>query len=74
MESSTLTALSPLDGRYAKSVDALRPYLSEFGLIHHRVRVEVRWLESLASNPGIPEVPAFSAVRAMAWAVVMAAN
>ncbi|MBK6576535.1 MAG: adenylosuccinate lyase [Sandaracinaceae bacterium] len=61
MESSTLTALSPLDGRYAKSVDALRPYLSEFGLIHHRVRVEVRWLESLASNPGIPEVPAFSA-------------
>ncbi|MCA9535351.1 MAG: adenylosuccinate lyase, partial [Myxococcales bacterium] len=60
MEVSTLTALSPMDGRYASSVDALRPFLSEFGLIHHRVRVEVRWLESLANNPGVPEVPPFS--------------
>ena len=51
-----------MDGRYASAVDALRPFLSEFGLIYQRVRVEVRWLESLANNPGVPEVPPFSAI------------
>ncbi len=45
---NALTALSPLDGRYASKCDALRPFLSEFGLIHARVTVEVRWLQALA--------------------------
>lgn len=57
---NSLTALSPLDGRYAKKCDALRPYLSEFGLIAARVTVEVRWLQSLARHEGIGEVAAFS--------------
>jgi adenylosuccinate lyase len=58
---NTLTALSPLDGRYASKCDALRPYLSEFGLIAARVEVEVRWLQSLSKHDGISEVTAFSA-------------
>ncbi|MDQ6987482.1 MAG: adenylosuccinate lyase, partial [Mariprofundaceae bacterium] len=55
-----LTALSPLDGRYAGKINALRPVFSEFGLIRARVTVEVRWLEMLAAHPDINEVPAFS--------------
>lgn len=59
MDLSSLTAISPIDGRYgAKCVD-LRPIFSEYGLIRHRVLVEVRWLQMLAENPGIPEVSAF---------------
>ncbi|WP_168389660.1 adenylosuccinate lyase [Acinetobacter indicus] len=58
---NALTALSPLDGRYASKCDALRPFLSEFGLIHARVTVEVRWLQALANRPEITEVSAFSA-------------
>ena len=58
---NALTALSPLDGRYASKCDALRPFLSEFGLIHARVTVEVRWLQALANRPEITEVPDFSA-------------
>jgi adenylosuccinate lyase len=61
MPLTTLTAISPVDGRYAGKVDALRPIFSEFGLIRARVEVEVRWLQRLATHPGIPEVPAFSA-------------
>ena len=61
MTLSTLTALSPLDGRYASKVDALRPFLSEFGLIHARVTVEVRWLQALANHPQISEIAPFSA-------------
>lgn len=57
---NALTALSPLDGRYASKCDALRPFLSEFGLIHARVTVEVRWLQALANHPEITEIPAFS--------------
>ncbi|QFY41320.1 adenylosuccinate lyase [Candidatus Methylospira mobilis] len=57
----SLLSLSPVDGRYAAKVDALRPLLSEFGLMHYRVLVEVRWLIALSEEPGIPEVPAFSA-------------
>jgi len=57
---NALTALSPLDGRYASKCDALRPFLSEFGLIHARVTVEVRWLQALANRSEITEVPAFS--------------
>jgi adenylosuccinate lyase len=61
MALSSLTALSPVDGRYASKVDALRPIFSEYGLIRARVEVEVRWLQRLAAHPGIPEVPPFSA-------------
>ena len=59
MEFSSLTAISPVDGRYANKVEGLRRLVSEFGLIRHRVEVEVRWLEALAAHPGIPEVPRF---------------
>ncbi len=58
---ASLTALSPADGRYADKADELRPIFSEYGLIRHRVLVEVRWLQALAEHPGIPEVPALSA-------------
>ena len=57
----TLAALSPVDGRYADKADELRPIFSEFGLIHHRVLVEVRWLQALAAHPAITEIPALSA-------------
>ncbi len=57
---SPLTALSPLDGRYADKTAALRPLFSEFGLIRHRVLVEVRWLLMLSAHPEITEVAAFS--------------
>ena len=60
MHVSSLTALSPLDGRYAGKVAELRPVFSEFGLIHARVQVEIRWLQMLSAHPDIPEVPAFS--------------
>ncbi|WP_201526032.1 adenylosuccinate lyase [Psychrobacter frigidicola] len=56
---SQLTALSPIDGRYASKADSLRPYLSEFGLIKARVTVEIRWLQSLANNNAISELAAF---------------
>ena len=59
--SHALTALSPLDGRYAGKVDALRPIFSEFGLIKARVKVEVEWLLALAAEPGIIELKPFSA-------------
>ena len=58
---SALLALSPLDGRYAAAVEALRPVFSEYGLIRARVRVELEWLKSLAVAPEISEVPPFSA-------------
>lgn len=57
---SVLSALSPLDGRYAGQVDALRSSFSEAALIAHRVRVEVEWLKTLAAEPGVAEAPAFS--------------
>ncbi len=60
MNLSALTALSPLDGRYASQLASLRPYFSEFALIHYRVKVEVEWLKALAAEPTIGEVPAFS--------------
>jgi len=61
VELTSLTAISPIDGRYADKTAALRPIFSELGLIRHRVLVEVRWLESLAANPLVAEVPALSA-------------
>jgi len=54
-----IAALSPLDGRYAKSVEALRPVFSEYGLMRARVRVELSWLKALAAEPKIVEVPPF---------------
>ena len=60
MPFSPLTALSPLDGRYAGKVDALRPYFSEYGLFHNRIRVEIEWLKALAAAAEISEVAAFS--------------
>ena len=58
---STLTALSPLDGRYRGKVAALAEHFSEYALIRERVRVELAWLEALADEPAIVEVPAFGA-------------
>ncbi|UOO82097.1 adenylosuccinate lyase [Uruburuella testudinis] len=57
---NSIAALSPLDGRYAKSVEALRPIFSEYGLMRARVKVELSWLKALAAEPKIIEVPAFS--------------
>ena len=51
---SAISALSPLDGRYAAKVAALRPLLSEYGLMHRRVQVEVEWFIAL-SDAGLPE-------------------
>ncbi len=59
MKLSELTAISPTDGRYGEKTVDLRPLFSEYGLIHHRVMVEVRWLQALANNDAITEVPAF---------------
>ncbi|MBU0752680.1 MAG: adenylosuccinate lyase [Gammaproteobacteria bacterium] len=60
MSLEALTALSPLDGRYAAKVEPLRAHFSEFGLIRNRIKVEIEWLKALAANPAIAEVPAFS--------------
>ncbi|MCS0592143.1 adenylosuccinate lyase [Massilia norwichensis] len=57
--SSTLSALSPLDGRYAAKTDKLRPILSEAGFMHHRVKVEIAWLQAL-SQAGFAELKPFS--------------
>lgn len=66
-----LLALSPLDGRYAKKVSQLRPLFSEFGLIKHRIIVEIRWLEQLAACPDITEVPAFGdAAKAVLQSII----
>ncbi|KAG6651944.1 adenylosuccinate lyase-like [Carya illinoinensis] len=59
-ELSSLTALSPLDGRYWRKVKDLAPYTSEYGLIYFRVLVEVKWLLKLSRIPEITEVPSFS--------------
>ncbi|HKP65472.1 MAG TPA: adenylosuccinate lyase [Casimicrobiaceae bacterium] len=59
-ENARLTALSPLDGRYAAKVDALRDAFSEYALIRQRVRVEIAWLRALAAESAIVEVPSFS--------------
>ncbi|TNC80484.1 MAG: adenylosuccinate lyase [Oleiphilus sp.] len=60
MQLSSLTAVSPIDGRYGSKTAEFRSVFSEFGLIKFRVEVEIRWLQSLAEHPGIPELPAFS--------------
>ncbi len=60
MELTTLTAVSPVDGRYGSKTEDLRPIFSEFGLIRHRLLVEVRWLQALATHPEISEVTPLS--------------
>ncbi|MBT8114247.1 MAG: adenylosuccinate lyase [Arenicella sp.] len=60
LELSATTALTPLDGRYGSKLAALRPIFSEFGLIKYRSLVEVRWLQALADEEKISQVPAFS--------------
>ena len=62
MTNFALTAISPIDGRYANKVEKLRPVFSEYGLIRFRVLVEVRWLQALAKHPLIAEVNPFSSV------------
>ena len=60
MSFNSLMSLSPLDGRYASKVDALRPQFSEYGLIRRRLQVEIEWLKALAAEPHFAEIPAFS--------------
>ncbi|WP_019216476.1 adenylosuccinate lyase [Legionella tunisiensis] len=57
MTLTALNAISPIDGRYLKKTSALSPYFSEFALTYYRLMVEIRWLESLAANKEITEVP-----------------
>ncbi|UVW28485.1 adenylosuccinate lyase [Massilia sp. H6] len=71
-KSATLSALSPLDGRYASKTDKLRPILSEAGFMHHRVKVEIAWLQAL-SQAGFAEIAPFSP-QANAHLEQMAAN
>jgi adenylosuccinate lyase len=61
MPITSLTAISPLDGRYASQVDALRGYFSEFGLIRYRVRIEIEWLIALAAEKSLAGIGPFSA-------------
>lgn len=61
MQLTELTAISPVDGRYGSKTTEYQPIFSEYGLIRHRVLVEVRWLKALANETAITEVPALSA-------------
>src|SRR5262245_17201690 len=61
MDLSPLTAISPLDGRYAARTSALRACFSEYALIRYRVVVEIRWLEWLAARPEITDLAPFDA-------------
>ncbi|MEW8211130.1 MAG: lyase family protein, partial [Candidatus Thiodiazotropha taylori] len=60
MQLSSLTAVSPIDGRYGSKTEDLRAIFSEFGLIRHRVKVEIRWLQALAGHNDILEIPTLS--------------
>lgn len=60
MELSSLTAISPIDGRYQNKTESLRPIFSEYGLFRFRVQVEIEWLKTLAKHPEIIEVENFS--------------
>lgn len=60
MDLSSLSAISPIDGRYGSKTSDLRKYFSEYGLIYFRVLVEVRWLQRLSQHEGVTEVAAFS--------------
>ncbi len=60
MSHSSLSAISPIDGRYANKIEEFRSVFSEYGLIRFRVLVEIRWLQALADDPQIAEVPTLS--------------
>jgi adenylosuccinate lyase len=64
MPLSALTAISPLDGRYARSLEPLRQWASELALIRARVRVEVEWLIALGAEPGVAEIGPFAPAAA----------
>jgi adenylosuccinate lyase len=68
----TLTALSPLDGRYASKLIDLAPIFSEFGLIQRRVAVEIAWLEALCDAKDIPEAKVLSADERIALRAIAA--
>ena len=55
-----ISALSPLDGRYAAKLKKLQPYFSEYGLIRYRLEVEVEWFKALSAEPSLREIAAFS--------------
>jgi adenylosuccinate lyase len=59
-ELSSLTAVSPIDGRYGSKTSSYRSIFSEYGLIRYRVEVEIRWLQCLAEHPQVDEVPTLS--------------
>ena len=73
MSTHALTALSPLDGRYASKAESLRPIFSEYGLMHRRVQVEIEWLLALGAEPAIAELPAFAPAQ-IATLKAIAAN
>jgi len=60
MKNTSLTAISPVDGRYSEKTKALQNIASEFGLIRYRVIIEIEWLKTLANNSEISEVSALS--------------
>jgi adenylosuccinate lyase len=60
MQLTSLTAISPIDGRYGDKLECLRPIFSEFGLIRHRIMVEIRWLQALAAHNDILEISTLS--------------
>ncbi|SFF32943.1 adenylosuccinate lyase [Fontimonas thermophila] len=60
MQLTSLSAISPIDGRYAEKTVRLREIFSEYGLMRYRVLVEIRWLETLAAQPQLPEIATLS--------------
>ena len=68
---SPLAALSPLDGRYARTADPLRGFFSEQALIRYRIRIELAWLEALAGDKAIKEVRPFSPATKKAFAKLL---
>jgi adenylosuccinate lyase len=68
---SPLAALSPLDGRYARTAEPLRPYFSEQALIRYRVRIELAWLEALAAERALRELKPFSKKTAADLAAIV---
>ncbi|BGI50972.1 MAG: adenylosuccinate lyase [Arsenophonus endosymbiont of Ceratovacuna japonica] len=62
MELSSLTAISPIDGRYSDKISLLRPIFSEFGLMKYRIQVEICWLQKLSDFNDIKEIPTFSII------------
>jgi adenylosuccinate lyase len=69
---SELSALSPLDGRYARDTRALAPIFSEWGLMHARLKAEVAWLVGLSDEPGVPELAPLSAAARERLAALLA--